>query len=199
MMSYRTFDDPFRHALGDLAPAAAAGLAEEFPRWILRESSRASGGDKTYRVRVRTVYDHGHWLVDQGTLGAGWSRFLGDCLAPARISELAGLLGLPQIPSRIELRLTEYTGGGWMSRHTDRPEKAFSQLVYLSPGWRPEWGGELALFASATAASAARVLYPGGGNVVAFPRSGRSWHEVRPVRAQAGAARRALLVHGYWT
>jgi 2OG-Fe(II) oxygenase superfamily len=197
-VSYQIFDDPFRHAVGAVDEARAARLADAFPRWMLRESSRMAGGGKTYRVRAQSVYDHGRWLVDRGPLGTEWSGFLDECLVPDRITDLAGLLDLPGVPGRIELRLTEYTGGGWMSRHTDRPDKAFSQLVYFSPGWHREWGGELALFGNETARAPARVLYPGGGNVVAFARSERSWHEVRPVRENAEAARRALLIHGYW-
>ena len=84
-----------------------------------------------------------------------------------------------------------------MSRHTDRPDKSFSQVIYLCPDWQPSWGGGLALYEGAESDSPSRVVYPSAGNSVAFARSERSWHEVLGVTPEARTPRRALLIHGY--
>ncbi|MFC7304493.1 2OG-Fe(II) oxygenase [Streptomyces monticola] len=196
---------PFPHAVFDpgalLAPATAARLAATFPAGLLRTATTAGQerrSDKTYAVNAFTLHHHGRTAPEADRLDDSWRRLTGELAAPDYGRRICKLLGLPDADITVELRLTEYVRGGWMSRHTDRPDKAFSQNIYLCPGWRPQWGGGLGLYAEPRQALPVRTFTPGGGNSLAFARSDDSWHEVFPVTAQARAPRRALLVHAYW-
>jgi hypothetical protein len=173
-------------------------LVAAFPAASTLATSRRTGGsDKTYEVGTLTLHDRGRWSAEYSRLDACW-RELADYLVRSRYRfELAELLGVPPGPIELELRLTEYTRGGWMSRHTDRPEKLFTQNIYFCPGWRPEWGGSLALYTDRDTVEPATFFVPAAGNALDFARSELSWHEVIPVPGSARAPRRALLVHGY--
>jgi hypothetical protein len=195
-------DHPFRHVrfpeAAGLTAAEVARLLEVFPgEGALTGSRRTAGGDKTYSVRTATVHHGGRWTPVLDALHPLWREFLGRIVEPDYRHRLAALLGLPAGPVELEVRLAEYPRGGWMSRHTDRPEKLFSQNIYLCPDWRPDWGGGLALYAGEHAPDPVSVFVPGAGNSLAFARTDRSWHEVLPVSPPAPVPRRTVLVHGY--
>lgn len=195
-------DHPFRHVcFGEddgLSAAEVALLLEAFPGAdALAGSRRTAGGDKTYSVRTATVHDSGRWTPVLDELHPRWQGFLRQLVDSDYRHRLAALLGLPPGPVELEVRLAEYPRGGWMSRHTDRPEKLFSQNIYLCPGWRPDWGGGLALYADEHDPDPVTVFVPGAGNSLAFARTDRSWHEVLPVSPAAPTPRRTVLVHGY--
>ncbi len=195
-------DRPFPHVrfaeLTGLTGAVLAALVEDFPAGApLTASARRGGGDKTYAMHTATVHEAGRWSPAAEQLAPRLRRFLGGLVDSDYRHRLAGLLGLPDGPVDLEVRLSAYPRGGWLSRHTDRPDKLFSQNVYLCPGWRPEWGGDLALHHDEHGAEPAAVFTPGAGNSLAFARSDRSWHEVRPVSASARFPRRTVLIHGY--
>jgi hypothetical protein len=191
---------PFPHVALDagslLTSDAVDDLLASFPDELLDLSQRAGGSDKTFRTSTVTMHLRGDWKVLPDRLPGCWAGLLRYLASDRYTSELASLLRIPPGPVELELRLTSYPRGGWMSRHTDRPDKLFSHNIYLCPGWQPEWGGELRLYDSATSAPGA-VFLPGAGTSVAFARSDRSWHEVMPVSEQAPRPRRAVLVHGY--
>lgn len=198
----RVVDHPFRHvtfAEGDLLPRAFVDrLLDTFPdQRTLVPSRRSSGSDKTYAVNTVTLYHSGNRSAVLDRVDPSWREFTSYLIDSTYREELAALLGVPPGPIDLELRLTEYPTGGWMSRHTDRPEKLFSQNIYLCPEWSPDWGGGLALYSDEHGGSPETVFLPGAGTSLAFARSNRSWHEVLAVSERAAAPRRALLVHGY--
>jgi hypothetical protein len=192
-------DIPFPHLIfGEnalLSSAAVGELVETFPD-ILAPSRRLSGGDKTYATNTIRVHLSGTWQVPVGQLPPCWRDFLLYLADSSYRDDLARSVGVSG-PIDLELRLTEYPAGGWMSRHTDRPDKLFSHNIYLCPGWLSEWGGGLALYDSASTSEPSAVYLPGDGTSLAFARSDRSWHEVMPVSGHAVLPRRAVLVHGY--
>ena len=198
----RLVQRPFRHVVfaeGDLLPRSLVDrLLETFPDGrTLTPWRRASGSDKTYSVNTVTLYHSGRRSAVLDRADASWRELTACLVDSAYRAELAELLGVPPGPIDLELRLTEYPVGGWMSRHTDRPEKLYSQNIYLCPDWSPEWGGGLALYSGEHSGSPETVFVPGAGTSLAFARSDRSWHEVLAVSERAAAPRRALLVHGY--
>jgi hypothetical protein len=198
----RVSEHPFRHVtFGEdtVVPRAVADrLIEAFPGPdTLVGTRRSHGGDKTYAMNTVALHERGRWHVPPDRLAPCWQEFLVDLVESDYRYGMARLLDIPEAAIELEVRLTEYPRGGWLSRHTDRPDKLFSQNIYLCRGWRPEWGGGLALYADEHVADPAVVLVPGTGTSVAFARSDHSWHEVTPVSDLAGAPRRALLVHGY--
>lgn len=193
---------PFPHVvLGPgalLGAAATARLTATFPAHLLRTARHRDGGDKTYTVHALTLHRHGTPAPVLDGLDPVWRAAVNRLTDPAHGALMLRLLGLPAAPLDIEVRLTEYRHGGWMSRHTDRADKAFSQNLYLCPGWLPHWGGGLGLYPTETAPEPAATFLPGDGNSLAFARSEHSWHEVFPVDARARAPRRALLLHAHW-
>jgi SM-20-related protein len=178
-----------------LTSVAAAELADSFPD-IVAPTRRLTGGDKTYVTNTVVVYFKETWHAAIDQMPTCWRRFLAYLVESGYREELARSFDI-QGEIDLELRLTEYPVGGWMSRHTDRPEKLFSHNIYLCQGWLPEWGGGLALYDSASAGEPADVFMPGNGTSLAFVRSDSSWHEVMPVLENARRPRRAILVHGY--
>ncbi|WP_086661494.1 2OG-Fe(II) oxygenase [Lentzea kentuckyensis] len=193
---------PFRHAVfGEralLAPDAVAELVESFPgAGVLDTFRRTAGSDKTYLANMATLHDHRGWSDKVRMMAPCWRTLAHQLVESDYARRLSALLGVPPGPVTLELRLTEYTEGGWMSRHTDRPDKLFSQNLYLCPQWSDQWGGGLALYEGEHDEEPSAVFLPGAGTSLAFARTDRSWHEVLPVSAGAPAPRRALLVHGY--
>jgi Rps23 Pro-64 3,4-dihydroxylase Tpa1-like proline 4-hydroxylase len=193
---------PFRHRTFDentlLTRQAVDSLIETFPERLMDTTkTRLRGGDKTYRVTNLTVHDRGRWLIGLDRLPQPWRPVVDYLAGGDYAASIVAALGLRPSRVAVELRLTSYPTGGWMSRHTDRPEKLFSHNIYLCPDWHADWGGALILYASATAAAPAAEFVPGAGTSIAFARSDESWHEVAPVSPRAPQPRRAILVHGY--
>jgi hypothetical protein len=177
-----------------------AHLHDTFPSDLLVRAGRdeAVESDKSYTVHARTLHDDGSWRTDPARLSAAWTWLVTELVSAPYQSTLLAALGVdPARVGRVEVRLAEYRAGGWMSRHTDRPDKVYSHLIYLCPGWRPDWGGDLTFYADEHTAVASTSLLPGAGTSVAFARTESSWHEVMPVAAHAERPRRTLLLHGY--
>jgi Rps23 Pro-64 3,4-dihydroxylase Tpa1-like proline 4-hydroxylase len=196
----RRYDDPFPHVVfPDYAwapPSTLARLLASFPpSRAFRGTRRQTGSDKTYEVNSLALHDRGSWLDAFAALDPFWQRFVRQFATTQYVAEMVQLLGIAWREIALEIRLAEYAAGGWMSRHTDRPEKLFSHIIYLCPDWLPAWGGSLALYRDARAAAPVKLVPPGPASAVAFARSERSWHSVLPVAA--GAVRRTLLIHAY--
>lgn len=194
--------EPFPHfefdAVAFIPGGSVAELVDSFPeRLMLGAKLRGAGSDKSYLVDHRGVFDHGSWLIEPDRLPGPWHRLLSYLTSSEYSDAVRALLGLGDAKVRIEVRLSSYPSGGWMSRHTDRPDKLFSHNIYLCPEWNTEWGGGLALYATAQCEQPVRIVCPGPGNSVLFARSDSSWHEVMAVSASAARPRRAVLIHGY--
>ena len=193
---------PFLHCtLGEATILSRAAVRELLESWpdgtFLASTQRIAGGDKTFRTNTATMLTGSRWRFPLEQLSSCWRDFLGYLAGPRYRQDIARVLEVPDGPVELEIRLTEYPRGGWMSRHTDRPEKLFSHNIYLCPDWQASWGGGLALYDDAAASEPYTVYVPGAGTSLAFARSERSWHEVLPISDSAPWPRRAVLVHGY--
>jgi SM-20-related protein len=192
-------DDPFTHVRIDRFLSdgwLTAELMRTFPVELPLSRSKVSG-QKSYAMHARTAQKGAARTEFGSSMPGCWRQLFGWLTDPDYALAVLRRLGRDEVDVEIELRLTEYRPGDWLSRHTDRPEKVFSQIIYLCEEWQESWGGELALYSSRHAARARRVVVPGPANSILFARSPSSWHEVRPVSATSRRPRRALLVHAY--
>jgi len=186
-------DSPYRHLHMSFA---VSPYLETFPVTELIQSSRNSGSDKTYDVRVLQVLRSNTFDVD--SLPPGWRELVHEVAAPGNVSAICEALGVNESEvADLEVRLASYHATGWMSRHTDGPDKVFSAIYYFGQGWQDEWGGDLRLYAAQDSEVAACKAFPQTGTGVAFARSDSSWHEVAPVAADSPRSRDTLLLHGY--
>ena len=69
-------------------------------------------------------------------------------------------------------------------------------LVYLNPGWRSEWGGELELWDTAMTACH-QPVEPVGGRVIIFEPGPDALHGIPAVRCPVGDARLTLASYFY--
>lgn len=193
---------PFRHIEyqpGQLLDVDwARSLQRSFPSHLLQARERRTG-EKSYSLGTVVVFDDRPGQRASASLDAGphWDALMDVLIRPEYRAAIARQLEVQDEGIRLEVRLSQYDRGGWMARHTDRPDKLFSQNIYLAEAWSESWGGALALFEGATTESPAKSFYPGTGNSVAFVRSDTSWHEVLEVGPSAEAPRLAVLIHGY--
>jgi len=194
-------DYPFRHVIYDrnalISESVVRQLIETFPSELLSYRQSRPGGSKSYTVRTVTLYDTHGPSRSLAELPSCWCDLVAAVVAPVYGVAMGSILGLTAPPTAWEIRLSEYTGGAGMSRHTDRQDKLFSQNIYLCPEWREAWGGGLALYDGPRTPDPAIRFLPGPGVSLAFARSDVSWHEVLPVSDSCPIPRRALLVHGY--
>ena len=67
-----------------------------------------------------------------------------------------------------ECHFARYAPGGFYKKHRDAfvgdSNRILSTVLYLNPGWRAEWGGELLMYEDLNDAVVARIL-PRYGNL----------------------------------
>jgi hypothetical protein len=81
--------------------------------------------------------------------------------------------------------------GGWLNAHLDYSlhprlpllRRALNLILFLNPGWRPGWGGALAL--CDPMGNVVRRVQPAPGRLVAFEVSDLSYHAVEPTAPDA--------------
>ncbi|MEU7935379.1 2OG-Fe(II) oxygenase [Micromonospora echinofusca] len=192
-------DTPFRWA--SLAPtfadpAVARTLAATFPAGLLESAERTDGsGDKQYVMRSLTVMRDSRWLTEPGDLPGSWPGLVTELAGDAYRDAVARMVDVDLSSCRVEIRLCAYPTDGWLSAHTDRPDKIVTQVFYLNEEWDAGWGGALRLLSSANDDDVHTVVPPLLDTSVVFVRSDDSWHSVAPVHRDGTAERRSVLVH----
>ena len=144
-----------RAAEGELAPAAVG----RGPFQEIREGIRG---------------DHIQWLEPGQAEACDTYLGLMDSL---RVALNRGLyLGLEDFESHFAL----YPPGGFYLKHLDRfrddDRRMVSAVIYLNPGWLPEYGGQLRMYLKG---DVEYDVVPTGGRLVVF-LSGEVPHEVMP-------------------
>lgn len=192
--------DPYPHIhlspqLLGLGRDAIEPLVETYPHTLMTRSTRSSGSDKTYSVELLDVKRRGTEVEPRPPLSAEWRDFLDRATDPRRIRAVTDGLGIePDVAGDMDVRLMSYRAGGWMTRHTDRPDKYVTILWYLNPDWDGTWGGKIGLYPDESGQSPVCEISPGPLNGIAFARSDTSWHEVASVEDHAQQPRRVLMI-----
>ncbi|MFF8694413.1 2OG-Fe(II) oxygenase [Streptomyces sp. NPDC002431] len=192
--------DPYEYAVIPRSfrdGATARALREEFAvdGFVRSERGPAERG-KQYLNHNRTVIDGGKPReTSPGTLSERWRLLVEDLLSDRYRAALASLTGVGLDGCAVEARLTRYSPGCWIEPHTDRADKAVTQLFYFNETWRDAWAGDLRVLGGPDMDDCVRRVPPLLGTSVVIVPSDRSWHAVPPVTPECPDDRRALLVH----
>ncbi|WP_052442484.1 2OG-Fe(II) oxygenase [Streptacidiphilus neutrinimicus] len=190
--------DPFDWALlrdcfGD--PRTAAELAADFPAtgYTLRTADAGTGG-KGYSTHNLTLADRGVPGAAVGRLAPRWRDLVDTLLGDDYRARLGDVMDVDLDGCTAHLRAVRYAQQGWIDPHTDRADKAVTQIWYFNPHWRPEWAGALRVLRSPDPQDVAAEVGPTLGTSVLMRPSARSWHCVTPV-APGAPDRLTLLLH----
>lgn len=124
--------------------------------------------------------------------------------AVAMMEDLSGLRGLKADASLYGGGLHVTDPGGFLGVHLDNerhPDTGLARrlnlIVYLTEGWREEWGGELELHGPA--GGEPKRIAPLFGRTVVFETSNRSYHgHPAPLHCPPGVCRKSIAVF-YWS
>jgi SM-20-related protein len=201
LRSARMRSDPYPLAVVDglLPQPVARVLCDEFPVEGFHLDTRSgAGAEKRYRSYNLGVIERG---VPQrpawDALSPAWREFLDALLGEPYLDAVAETTAVALRDCEAEVRLCRYEAGCWIDPHTDRPDKRLTQVIYLNPGWNPDWGGNLLVLRSREVSDVATTVVPRLGTSVLIRPSASSWHAVQPVAGTAAVQRRSVLVH--WT
>jgi hypothetical protein len=191
---------PFHHVvIADFfAPAVASRLVEEFPRF---DAPLWAQYDNP--IEVKKTCNH-------------WDRFppttymvFNYLNSPSFVSQIADLVGCDLFPD------PGLHGGGWhahgrggkLNVHLDYSihpklglERRVNLIVYLTPGWKEEWGGALGLWAHNQAANGpgrlAKQVECRFNRAIIFDTSQSSWHGLpEPLTCPEGVTRNSVAVY----
>ena len=76
----------------------------------------------------------------------------------------------------MEASIWRWGAGHYLDPHRDMPAKIVTQVVYLSDGWRSEWGGTLRILGSQDDRDVHAEVMPDSGSSTILVRSDDSWH-----------------------
>ena len=188
---------PHIHLAQFLEPEVAKTIAEDFPE--------ANSAEWIH-------YKHGNedklGLNRRALFPPSVAAVIDELNSPPFVSwlcELTGIANLMPDPSLEGGGLHQAQRGGFLNVHTDfsvhhhRPnwERRVNLIVYLTPGWREEWGGALEFWANDMQQRAAQY-FPRFNHAVIFNTDNHSLHGFpEPLRCPEGVARKSLALYYY--
>ncbi|MFT4624755.1 MAG: hypothetical protein ACI8PZ_003415, partial [Myxococcota bacterium] len=134
------------------------------------------------------------WDLHADSFYRAWLCEVADRLDPALrtgvVDRVAAITGLPFAPD-LAVTVQRMEPGQYALPHTDRPLAGFEAarlIVQLTPGWRPEHGGELLLHADALGTEEVQRRPPRFNSAYGMVMGPRSVHSVRPTTRQRRTA-----------
>lgn len=188
-------ESPFRWAEWNyfLTETDRSALASGFPNNIPL-TERSHGSDKTYLVACANLQSPNDPCVEAPNESyAALERLVSSTSYRKALEAVAGE---SLLTAQIEIALTRYEAGFFMSPHTDSANKIVTHIIYLSNSWSKSDGGLLRLI-SHCKECADVLIVPRWPRSVILPRAENSWHEVTIVNDRATAARPAIQV-SFW-
>ncbi len=183
---------PFSHlVLRDLFSAERLdGLVREIKTvredgWVIHDD------DKLSKANLRSA-------VDLGSCGKRHVALLHSAEFLYLLSELTGVWGLVPDPYLAGGGYHVLSAGGLFDVHADRNvdqitglTRRMVMITYLNRDWRPEYGGQLELWAT-DASHCESSIEPKFNTTVLFEVADRNFHGVRPVHPPAGTSRKSF-------
>ncbi|UNK56866.1 2OG-Fe(II) oxygenase [Pseudoxanthomonas daejeonensis] len=195
--------EPFRHCVidGFLDDGFAQRLLERFPDFERGNHLNEDGhpGGKSTHERMR----------DQGGEFAILDELVRSREFLAMVGRITGIPDLLYDPMYFGGGTHENRQGQALDVHIDfnhhpltRWHRRLNLIVYLNPGWQPEWGGALELHRDPYDAGVDEVVevLPLFNRCVIFETTERSWHGFRRITLppeRAGATRRSVALYFY--
>ena len=180
-----------------LAPATALAMAAQFPH-------AASDAWTQYKHANENKLGMAKRQLFPPALGAVTDE-LNSPQFVAWISELTGIPNLMSDPMLEGGGLHQSGPGGYLNVHTDFSMHHFhpnwrrrvNLILYLNPGWREEWGGDLELWEQNMVRCAARYS-PLLNHALIFTTDERSLHGFPdPLTCPQGVSRKSLALYYY--
>lgn len=183
-------DKPFKHARisSYFNSQLAKKLEEEWPKNFRHSNSSA----EHYNLWDRSIVEHSRKEpIDD--LTEVWHNAVDELLSKSYKDSVSELMNIPLDNCYHKVRLCEYHGNCWMLPHTDRSDRVVTHLIYLTPTWKAEWGGNLLLLRSQNEEDLLETITPEFNSSFIFQRTDNSWHSVQAVKPSVGVVRKTIL------
>ncbi len=206
----RLADPAERARYTDARPFAHAVFDDVLPTGILNTVAVEARALERYAGKW-TRYEH---LTERRKRGCTDLLAFGPTLrmlvralnSSACLQALAAFAGTPRLVADWSLEgggVHVMARNGFLDRHADfrahpvhrRWSRQLNVLLYLTPDWRSDWGGDLELAPPDQACT--KAIEPVFGRLVLFTTTRESFHGVVPVRCPDGIARRSLALYFY--
>jgi hypothetical protein len=146
-------------------------------------------------------------INDERLMGPFTRHLIGQLNASAFVEfleKLTGITGLVPDPHLLGGGLHQIEEGGYLRVHADfnrhptlRLERRLNLLLYLNPGWREEYGGDLQLW-NAHMTDCERRVFPVANRCVIFSTTDTSFHgHPDPLTTPPGVTRKSLALYYY--
>lgn len=189
---------PHIHIREFLDPEIALALANEFP-----------AHDSSAWTQYRHYNENKSGLTKRSLFPPLLGQLVGDLNSPPFLAWLSDLTGIPDLLADPTLEgggLHQSARGGFLNVHADftmhhhQPNwrRRINLILYLNPGWRPEWGGATELWDESVQRCVASVL-PLLNHALIFSTTDTSYHGFPEKLACPGGVSRKSLALYYYT
>lgn len=195
------FDLPYRHlVLDDFLPASlATACLAHFP--ALDEPGWDHANDADIEVKYRTTWTS-EFDIPEGIVEG--VRILNSSLI---LNAMAERFGIPKIvpdPYFSGGGLNVTMPGGLLDVHVDGNyhdatglNRRLNAILYLNPGWQPDWGGEFGVY-DPTGTQCLKKVPPLFNRLVIFDSHDYSFHGLPdPISFPQGESRKSIILYYY--
>lgn len=195
------FEEPYKHLVIDnfLDEDLANMCLENFPD--VSDPSWEFANDSDIEIKYRTTW-RSEFDIPEGIVDA--VRILNGADFLRAVSEVFGIKKLMPDPYFSGGGLNITRRGGLLDVHVDGNyhdasglNRRMNALLYLNPGWQPEWGGEFGIY-DANGENCIKKIEPLFNRLVVFDTHDKSWHGLPdPVNFPEDVPRRSILLYYY--
>jgi len=195
------FLEPYKHLVIDnfLDGGLAQACLSNFPD--VSDDSWEIANDRDIEIKYRTKWTS-EFDIPEGIVDA--VRILNGADFLRAISNLFQIEKLMSDPYFSGGGLNVTRKGGLLDVHVDGNyhdasglNRRMNALLYLNPGWEPEWGGEFGIY-DETGENCIKKVEPLFNRLVVFDSHDKSWHGLPdPVNFPDHTPRRSILLYYY--
>ena len=195
------FTEPYRHCvIDDFLPAdLAQSCLESFPP--PEAPGWAASNDKGVEIKQRSTWES-EFDIPDGIIDT--VRVLNGAPFLKAMTQLIGIQKIMPDPYFSGGGLNVTKRGGMLDVHVDGNyhdssglNRRLNAIIYLTPGWQPEWGGEFGVY-DKTGENCVKKIPPLFNRLVVFDSHDFSFHGLPdPINFPEDTPRRSLLLYYY--